>query len=305
MKRMLAAFLALLAVSGLLMVSAGAVKTTTKSYTLDAKYVESYAGSAKVEVTVNGYIGSLDKKACDLGSGLGADDSEEIIVLKSGSDVKFTIKASNPNAYYNYCYTKGVKALEEKAAAEGNTYPAIYDDCGGGVMLTREGDNFGSLSMFVWPNDDGTAKMNAAGFNVASGRKISNNTYAYTAHDGLYSFAFQSKDKNGDPVMDSYGYEARYELGTFLFVTDEQIAAMIYRAWKYIGEETGCAVPSETKAFAAYADKSKVSGYAVETVGVLATCGVMKGTSETQLSPKNSCTIEMCILLIYRLYQRF
>lgn len=87
--------------------------------------------------------------------------------------------------------------------------------------------------------------------------------------------------------------------------TREQIAAMIYRAWKYIGEETGCAVPSETKAFAAYADKSKVSGYAVEAVGVLATCGVMKGTSETQLSPKNSCTIEMCILLIYRLYQRF
>jgi len=87
--------------------------------------------------------------------------------------------------------------------------------------------------------------------------------------------------------------------------TREQIAAMIHRAWKYIGQETGCAVPTDTKAFNTYVDKSKVSPYAVEAVGVLATCGVMKGTSATELSPKNSCTVEMCILLIYRLYQRF
>jgi len=87
--------------------------------------------------------------------------------------------------------------------------------------------------------------------------------------------------------------------------TREQIAAMIHRAWKYIGEETGCTVPTDSRAFRNYTDKSKVSSYAVEAVGVLATCGVMKGVSDTQLSPKGSCTVEMCILLIYRLYQRF
>jgi len=239
MKRMLAAFLAMLAVSGMLMVSAGAVKTTTKTYTLEKEYVESNAGSVTVKVTVDGYIGSLDMKACGIedellaangwidSSTAAGENVRDIMVVKSGSEVKFTITASNPNAFYNYCYTKGIMELAEKAEAEGNTYAAIYDDCGSGVRYTLM--NTGSLDtmpMTVVPNNDGTVRMTTGGFDVASGRKISENTYAYTAHDGLYSFAFQGKDKAGDPVIDSYGYEARYVLGTFLFVTDEQIAQM-------------------------------------------------------------------------------
>jgi len=239
MKRVLAAFLTVVLLVGMLAISASAVKTGTKTYTLEPQYVESNVGSVTVKVTLNGYIGSLDMKACGIEDELLAangwidstsaagENVRDIFVLKSGSEVKFTITASDPNAYYNYCYTKGIMDLAEKAEAAGNTYAAIFDDCGGGVKYTLMGNGtLDNMPMTVVPNDDGTARLVTGGFDVASGRKISDTTYAYTAHDGLYSFAFQGKDKAGDPVMDSYGYEARYVLGTFLFVTDEQIEQM-------------------------------------------------------------------------------
>lgn len=84
----------------------------------------------------------------------------------------------------------------------------------------------------------------------------------------------------------------------------EQIAAMIYRAITYIEKETGKAFTTKTTDLAKFTDNSDVSSWAMESVGVLASNGIMSGTSATTLSPKNPCTVEQSILLIYRVYQQ-
>lgn len=84
----------------------------------------------------------------------------------------------------------------------------------------------------------------------------------------------------------------------------EQIAAMIYRAVKYIQTETNVSLVPKTADLSKFTDKSQVSSWAVEGVGALAANGIMAGTSATTLSPKSSCPIEQCIVLIYRLYKK-
>jgi len=54
-----------------------------------------------------------------------------------------------------------------------------------------------------------------------------------------------------------------------------------------------------------YDDRGEVSDWAVDGVGVLAANGIMKGTSDTTLSPKSPCTVEQSIILIYRLYMEY
>ena len=47
-----------------------------------------------------------------------------------------------------------------------------------------------------------------------------------------------------------------------------------------------------------------VSSWALSAVGVLANNEIMKGTSETTLSPQNNASIEQCIVLVYRLFEK-
>ena len=44
------------------------------------------------------------------------------------------------------------------------------------------------------------------------------------------------------------------------------------------------------------------SDWAMQSIGELAENGIMNGTSDTTASPKDSCTVEQSILLIYRVY---
>lgn len=85
----------------------------------------------------------------------------------------------------------------------------------------------------------------------------------------------------------------------------EQIATMIYRAVQYIAEETGTDLAPKAADISTFSDKDSVSSWAKEGVGRLAANGIMRGDSATTLSPKNSCTVEQSILLIYRLYSAF
>lgn len=78
----------------------------------------------------------------------------------------------------------------------------------------------------------------------------------------------------------------------------EQIAAMIYRAWDLVG------APVPPEGLDSYADSGEVSSWAVDAVGVMTASGIMKGTSDTTLSPKGPCTVEQAILLCYRLYHQ-
>ena len=87
--------------------------------------------------------------------------------------------------------------------------------------------------------------------------------------------------------------------------TREQIATMVYRAIGYIRAESGVDLAPIPGSIASFTDKTSVSPWAVEGVGALAANGIMNGTSATTLSPKNGCTVEQSILLVYRVYKSF
>ena len=86
-------------------------------------------------------------------------------------------------------------------------------------------------------------------------------------------------------------------------ITREQIAAMFYRAITYIQQETGREALAAGGDLAAYTDAGQVSGWAKEAVAALARSGIMKGTSDSRLSPQETATVEQAILLVLRVYQ--
>ncbi|MDO5311373.1 MAG: S-layer homology domain-containing protein, partial [Clostridia bacterium] len=85
-------------------------------------------------------------------------------------------------------------------------------------------------------------------------------------------------------------------------LTREQLAAMIWRTVKYIQSETKKEKLTGGGDISSYADAYDVSDYAAEAVAALSKNGIMKGTSETELSPKGNCSVEQSIILIYRTY---
>lgn len=74
----------------------------------------------------------------------------------------------------------------------------------------------------------------------------------------------------------------------------EQLATMLWRAMETAG------VTAVSADLSAYTDRDKVSSWAAESVAALAGLKVMEGTGANTLSPKNSCTVEQAILLVYR-----
>lgn len=85
----------------------------------------------------------------------------------------------------------------------------------------------------------------------------------------------------------------------------EQIAAMVARAVSYLEEDRAVDVTPKAGSVAGFTDRSTVSAWAVDSMGLLAANGIFKGTSDTTLSPKKQCTVEQSILLCYRVYQLF
>lgn len=83
----------------------------------------------------------------------------------------------------------------------------------------------------------------------------------------------------------------------------EQIATMVNNAINYINEQKDIDLTPAASDISKFADKDKVSGWAKESVGTLAANGIMSGTSATTLSPKDSCTVEQSIMLLYRVYE--
>lgn len=81
-------------------------------------------------------------------------------------------------------------------------------------------------------------------------------------------------------------------------LTREQLATMLYRTWQHIGTD------AFSDGLAGYTDAGDISPWASEAMGVLVTSGIMKGTSNTTLTPQGPCTIEQSVLLVYRLYQQ-
>lgn len=85
----------------------------------------------------------------------------------------------------------------------------------------------------------------------------------------------------------------------------EQIATMVTRAIDYLDRQAGTDIAPSSASIDKFSDKGQVSAWAVDGVGTLAANGIMSGTSATTLSPKDSCTVEQSILLLYRVYKQF
>lgn len=83
----------------------------------------------------------------------------------------------------------------------------------------------------------------------------------------------------------------------------EQIATMVNRAIHYLEGVKSVDLTPAPANIEGFSDQGQVSDWAVEGMGTLASNGIMNGTSATTLSPKDSCTVEQSICLIYRVYQ--
>ena len=81
----------------------------------------------------------------------------------------------------------------------------------------------------------------------------------------------------------------------------EQIATMIYRAVTYIEQQSGKTFAEKNADLSAYTDRDSVSDWAAEGVGVLANNVIMKGTSDTTLSPADPCSVEQLVLMALHL----
>lgn len=88
-------------------------------------------------------------------------------------------------------------------------------------------------------------------------------------------------------------------------VTREQLATMLYRAVRYIESQTGTTILilTEQGSLSGYTDAAQVSPWAQEAMAALHTAGILKGTSGTTLSPKDTTTVEQGILLALRAYE--
>ncbi|MDO4269534.1 MAG: S-layer homology domain-containing protein [Eubacteriales bacterium] len=87
-------------------------------------------------------------------------------------------------------------------------------------------------------------------------------------------------------------------------LTREQLATMLWRAVSYVQKETGKSALASGGDLSGFSDANKVSSWAKDAVSALAHNGVMKGTSATQLSPADSCTVEQSVLLVYRTFEK-
>lgn len=86
-------------------------------------------------------------------------------------------------------------------------------------------------------------------------------------------------------------------------ITRQEIAVMIHRAINYLENVKGVDIVADNADIASFADASSVADWATAAVGTLANGGIMKGTSETTLSPIDNTTVEQAIILVLRVFE--
>ena len=87
-------------------------------------------------------------------------------------------------------------------------------------------------------------------------------------------------------------------------LTREQLATMLWRTVDYIQTTTKKEKMKAGGTLSEYIDAADVSDYATEAITSLVHNGIMKGTSQTELSPKDICSVEQSIIMIYRTYTK-
>ncbi len=107
-------------------------------------------------------------------------------------------------------------------------------------------------------------------------------------------------DTDNETILKAYAAGIVQGMGDGTFgpgrpLSREQLATMLWRAMEKVG------VTAEASAeLGSYIDSDKVSDWARDSVSALAGLKVMEGTGANELSPKNSCTVEQAILLVFR-----
>lgn len=80
----------------------------------------------------------------------------------------------------------------------------------------------------------------------------------------------------------------------------QQMATFLYRTLRYIEKNSDYKYTSYTSKLANYADNGQLESWAVESMAFMNALDLIKGTSDTTLSPNNKCTIEQAIAVAER-----
>ena len=80
----------------------------------------------------------------------------------------------------------------------------------------------------------------------------------------------------------------------------QQMATFLYRTLRYIEKNSDYSYTSYTSKLANYTDKGQLESWAVESMAFMNALDLIKGTSDTTLSPNNKCTIEQAIAVAER-----
>ena len=80
----------------------------------------------------------------------------------------------------------------------------------------------------------------------------------------------------------------------------QQMATFLYRTLRYIEKNSDYKYTSYTSKLANYTDRGQLESWAVESMAFMNALDLIKGTSDTTLSPNNKCTIEQAIAVAER-----
>lgn len=80
----------------------------------------------------------------------------------------------------------------------------------------------------------------------------------------------------------------------------QQMATFLYRTLRYIEKNSDYKYTSYTSKLANYADNAQLESWAVESMAFMNALDLIKGTSDTTLSPNSKCTIEQAIAVAER-----
>ena len=83
-------------------------------------------------------------------------------------------------------------------------------------------------------------------------------------------------------------------------LTRQQMATFLYRALQYVKDNSDTEYSIYDSQLANYSDASQLASWAVDPMAFMNAFGLIKGTSDTTLSPNNPCTIEQAVIVALR-----
>lgn len=83
-------------------------------------------------------------------------------------------------------------------------------------------------------------------------------------------------------------------------LTRQQMATFLYRALRYVENNSDYSYTDYTSKLASYTDSPAVQGWATEAMAFMNALDLVKGTSDTTLNPNGLCTIEQAVAVAER-----